>query len=85
VLVSRLNECQHLEHWPGVEADAAFRARMLSTGWHIAWLSLIPVAAATLRAVVSVIRQPDAIVRNGLQLFAIGVVFSVVAVELLPE
>ncbi|MES2178489.1 MAG: transporter [Gemmatimonadota bacterium] len=52
---------------------------------HILWLSLIPVAATGLGAVVAVLRPPGARVKSGIQHFAGGVVFAVVAVELLPD
>src|SRR5450432_3741124 len=47
--------------------------------------SLIPVVAALLGAILAVIRQPGAALRSAIQHFAAGVVFSVVAVELLPD
>jgi ZIP family zinc transporter len=47
--------------------------------------SLAPVLAALLGATLAVIRPPGTAVRSGIQHFAAGVVFSVVAVELLPD
>jgi ZIP family zinc transporter len=55
-----------------------------------AWLNilgfaLLPVAAMVIGAIIAVFRPPNAKVRSLLQHFAAGVVFSVVAVELLPD
>lgn len=52
---------------------------------HILWLSFIPVAATAIGAMAAVMRPPGARVKSGIQHFAAGVVFSVVAVELLPH
>lgn len=46
--------------------------------------SLIPVAAMTAGATIAALRPPGARMRSALQHFAAGVVFSVVALELLP-
>jgi zinc transporter, ZIP family len=48
-------------------------------------ISAIPVAAAFLGATVAAFRPPGHVVRSSIQHFAAGVIFSVVAVELLPE
>lgn len=45
----------------------------------------LPVAAAIIGAVIAAFRPPGAKIRSVLQHFAAGVVFSVVAVELLPD
>ena len=45
----------------------------------------VPVAAAILGAIVASVRPPGSKVRSIIQHFAAGVVFSVVAVELLPD
>ena len=47
--------------------------------------SLLPVIAAIAGAVYAALRPPGARVRSALQHFAAGVVFSVVAVELMPD
>lgn len=47
--------------------------------------ALIPVALTAVGAAVAAIRPPGAQLRSGVQHFAAGVVFSVVAVELLPD
>jgi ZIP family zinc transporter len=48
-------------------------------------IAAIPVGAALLGATVAALRQPGLVVRSSIQHFAAGVIFSVVAVELLPE
>src|SRR5512136_260316 len=48
-------------------------------------ISAIPVGAAFIGATVAALRPPGRIVRSSIQHFAAGVIFSVVAVELLPE
>lgn len=48
-------------------------------------VALIPVLAAILGAVIAAFRPPSPIVRSYIQHLAAGVVFSVVAVELLPD
>jgi len=48
-------------------------------------ISAIPVGAAFIGAVAAALRPPGPMVRSGIQHFAAGVIFSVVAVELLPE
>jgi len=48
-------------------------------------ISAIPVGAAFIGAVIAALRPPGHVVRSGIQHFAAGVIFSVVAVELLPE
>lgn len=48
-------------------------------------ISAIPVAAACLGATVAAVRAPGLVARSSIQHFAAGVIFSVVAVELLPE
>lgn len=47
--------------------------------------ALIPVGTMALGAMIAAIRSPGARVRSGIQHFAAGVVFAVVAVELLPD
>lgn len=47
--------------------------------------ALLPVATATVGAIIAAFRPPTAVVRSILQHFAAGVVFSVVAVEILPD
>jgi len=51
----------------------------------IIWCSLIPVAAAIFGSSMAILFPPKPIVRSYLQHLAAGVVFSVVAVELLPD
>jgi zinc transporter, ZIP family len=48
-------------------------------------ISAIPVGAAALGAAIATVRPPGRVVRSSIQHFAAGVIFSVVAVELLPE
>jgi ZIP family zinc transporter len=48
-------------------------------------ISAIPVGAAALGAGIATVRPPGRVVRSSIQHFAAGVIFSVVAVELLPE
>jgi len=48
-------------------------------------ISAIPVAAAFIGALIAAVRPPGKVVRSSIQHFAAGVIFSVVAVELLPE
>jgi len=48
-------------------------------------LAAIPVGAAFLGATAAALRPPGRVVRSSIQHFAAGVIFSVVAVELLPE
>ena len=48
-------------------------------------VSTIPVAAAFVGAAIAALRPPGRVVRSSIQHFAAGVIFSVVAVELLPE
>ncbi len=50
----------------------------------VLWLSLAPVLTTALGATIAALRPPRAGIRSGIQHFAAGVVFSVVAVELLP-
>lgn len=47
--------------------------------------ALLPVAAAIIGAMIAAFRPPNSTVRSYIQHLAAGVVFSVVAVELLPE
>jgi zinc transporter, ZIP family len=47
--------------------------------------ALLPMIAATIGAIIATFRPPNSKVRSILQHFAAGVVFSVVAVELLPD
>ena len=58
---------------------------MVSTLAHVLLLTLLPVCTAALGAIVSTVWPPSSRVRSGIQHFAGGVVFSVVAVELLPD
>jgi zinc transporter, ZIP family len=48
-------------------------------------ISAVPVGAAALGASIATVRTPSLVVRSSIQHFAAGVIFSVVAVELLPE
>jgi ZIP family zinc transporter len=48
-------------------------------------IAAIPVGAAFLGATIAALRPPGRVVRSSIQHFAAGVIFSVVAVELLPE
>lgn len=48
-------------------------------------IAAIPVGAAGLGALIAALRPPGPVVRSSIQHFAAGVIFSVVAVELLPE
>ena len=58
---------------------------MLSTLAHVLALTLLPVGMAAIGAIVATLWPPGLRVRSGIQHFAGGVVFSVVAVELLPD
>ena len=48
-------------------------------------ISAIPVGAAFIGATIAALRSPGRVVRSSIQHFAAGVIFSVVAVELLPD
>src|SRR5512137_2949465 len=48
-------------------------------------ISAIPVGAAFIGATIATLRPPGREMRSSIQHFAAGVIFSVVAVELLPE
>ena len=48
-------------------------------------ISTIPVGAAFIGATIAALRPPGRVVRSSIQHFAAGVIFSVVAVELLPD
>ena len=58
---------------------------MLSSLATVLALTLLPVGMASLGAIAAILRPPGPRVRSGIQHFAGGVVFSVVAVELLPD
>ena len=58
---------------------------MLSTLAHVLTLTLLPVCTAAIGGIVATLWPPGPRVRSGIQHFAGGVVFSVVAVELLPD
>src|SRR5512140_3365713 len=58
---------------------------MTSSVLQVVLVAAIPVGAAFLGATVAALRPPGHIVRSGIQHFAAGVIFAVVAVELLPE
>src|SRR5512140_2309666 len=58
---------------------------MTSSVLQVVLVAAIPVGAAFLGATVAALRPPGHIVRSSIQHFAAGVIFSVVAVELLPE
>lgn len=58
---------------------------MLNTLAHVVALSVLPVGTAVVGAVVATLWPPGPRIRSGIQHFAGGVVFSVVAVELLPD
>lgn len=65
--------------------DATCGAGVLGALGHILLLSMIPVVATAAGAIAATVRRPSAAVRSGIQHFAAGAVFSVVAVELLPD
>lgn len=48
-------------------------------------ISAVPVAAALFGATIAAVRPPGRVVRSSIQHFAAGVIFAVVAVELLPD
>lgn len=58
---------------------------MTPTLLQVLLISAIPVGAAFLGATVAALRPPGPVIRSSIQHFAAGVIFSVVAVELLPE
>ena len=58
---------------------------MATTAPQVLLISAIPVGAAFIGALIAAIRPPGKVVRSSIQHFAAGVIFSVVAVELLPE
>jgi zinc transporter, ZIP family len=58
---------------------------MSSSVLQVLLISAIPVGAAFAGATVAALRPPGHVVRSSIQHFAAGVIFSVVAVELLPE
>ena len=58
---------------------------MTSLFWSVLTYASIPVVAAVAGAFVSTFRPPGPRLRSAIQHFAAGVVFSVVAVELLPD
>ena len=58
---------------------------MLPSVLQVVLISAIPVGAAFLGATTAALRPPGRVVRSSIQHFAAGVIFSVVAVELLPE
>lgn len=58
---------------------------MNSSLLNVLTFALLPVAAAIIGAVIAAFRAPGSLVRSYIQHLAAGVVFSVVAVELLPE
>lgn len=58
---------------------------MPSTVLQVLLLSAIPVGAAFIGASAAALRPPGPMARSAIQHFAAGVIFSVVAVELLPE
>lgn len=57
----------------------------MSQVWHVLVFALIPIATTILGALGAALRPPSARLRSSIQHFAAGVVFSVVAVELLPD
>ncbi len=58
---------------------------MTTSVLQVVLISAIPVGAAFLGATIAALRPPGRVVRSSIQHFAAGVIFSVVAVELLPE
>lgn len=58
---------------------------MLNALWHVLLLSLIPIGTTAAGAILAAVYPPGPRTRSGVQHFAAGVVFSVVAVELLPD
>jgi len=57
---------------------------MQPSGLQVLLISTIPVAAAFIGAMVAAVRPPGRVARSSIQHFAAGVIFSVVAVDLLP-
>jgi ZIP family zinc transporter len=58
---------------------------MLTSIVHVMLVALVPVSTTMLGAVAAAVRAPGPRVRSAIQHFAAGIVFSVVAVELLPD
>src|SRR5512140_2703817 len=58
---------------------------MLPSVLQVVLIASIPVGAAFLGAMTAAVRPPGRVVRSCIQHFAAGVIFSVVAVELLPD
>ena len=58
---------------------------MIPSVLQVVLISAVPVGAAFLGATTAALRPPGHVVRSSIQHFAAGVIFSVVAVELLPE
>ncbi|MGE5170284.1 MAG: hypothetical protein ACM3JC_07925, partial [Rudaea sp.] len=52
---------------------------------YVLLISAIPVGAAFIGATIAALRPPGLVLRSSIQHFAAGVIFSVVAVELLPD
>ena len=52
---------------------------------HVVLLALVPLGTTVIGAIGAALRPPSARLRSAIQHFAAGVVFSVVAVELLPD
>lgn len=62
-----------------------YEARMSAHLLNVLTYSLLPVATAVIGGILATVRPPGSRVRSYIQHFAAGVVFSVVAVELLPD
>lgn len=71
---------------PGSESVTHGRPEPPMNGiWHVLLLALVPIATTIVGAAGAALRPPSARLRSSIQHFAAGVVFSVVAVELLPD
>ena len=57
---------------------------MLPSVLQVVLIAAIPVCAAFRGATTAALRPPRCVVRSSIQHFAAGVIFSVVAIELLP-
>ena len=58
---------------------------MLNALWQVLLLSLIPIGTTAVGAIMAALHPPGPRTRSGVQHFAAGVVFSVAAIELLPD
>lgn len=62
-----------------------FNASEMSIVNQVLFFSLIPVATMVTGGIIAIVKQPGGNVRSLILHFAAGVVFSVVAVEILPD